>query len=97
MTSRDFCFWAQGYFELTAAANGNTVQGLTSAQTHVLKKHLALVFKHEIDPAMGDQAHQDELNEIHNDSLETEIEERPPFVRPTQPGWMGEDGQVMRC
>ena len=29
-------------------------------------KHLNLVFKHEIDPSMGGEAHQNELNKIHN-------------------------------
>lgn len=35
-------------------------------QVDVLKKHLALVFKHEIDPSYGDDDHQNELNEIHH-------------------------------
>lgn len=50
MTSRDFCFWLQGVFE---------VGGLTSldaTQTGMVKRHLALVFKHEIDPAIGGDA-----------------------------------------
>ena len=34
----------------------------------MIKKHLALVFKHEIDPSMGDDKHQEELNSIHNGS-----------------------------
>lgn len=32
----------------------------------MIKKHLTLVFKHEIDPSMGDEKHQKKLNEIHN-------------------------------
>ena len=59
MTSRDFAFWLQGFFEISESEN------LSKEQTKVIKKHLNLVFKHEIDPSMGDQAHQEKLNEIH--------------------------------
>ncbi len=61
MTSRDFCFWLQGYFEI------NTPDSIQEKQTEIIKKHLALVFKHEIDPSMGDKEHQTALNEIHHD------------------------------
>lgn len=57
MTSRDFCYWLQGYFELT---NGQGV--LSPQQTEMVRRHLALVFKHEIDPSYPDAA---ALNEIH--------------------------------
>lgn len=59
MRSRDFAFWLQGFFEVS---NDETI---TKEQTQVIKKHLNLVFKHEIDPSMGDDKHQDELNAIH--------------------------------
>ncbi len=35
----------------------------------MIKKHLALVFKHEIDPSMGDEEHQKVLNKIHNGKI----------------------------
>ncbi len=60
MTSRDFAYWLQGFFELT---NSETI---TKEQTLMIKKHLSLVFVHEIDPSMGDKAHQQILNEIHH-------------------------------
>ncbi len=60
MTSRDFAYWLQGLFELE---NPKT---LNLRQTDIIKKHLALVFKHEIDPSMGDKKHQTELDNIHN-------------------------------
>ena len=60
MTSRDFCFWLQGFFEVSGAKE------VTPEQVEMMKKHLNLVFKHEIDPAMGDQNHQNQLNQIHN-------------------------------
>jgi len=60
VTSRDFCYWLQGYFEI----NGEHV-AMTTAQAQCVKAHLALVFKHEIDPSYGDAEHQAKLNEIH--------------------------------
>lgn len=60
MKSRDFAFWLQGYFEVSASN-----PGLTPAQVEVIKRHLALVFIHEIDPSMGDAKAQDALNKIH--------------------------------
>jgi hypothetical protein len=60
MTSRDFVYWLQGFFEIS-----NT-SVMTEEQVAVVKKHLSLVFIHEIDPSMGDQKHQDKLNDAHN-------------------------------
>ena len=62
MTARDFAFWLQGCFEL------NDLETLDRKQTELIKKHLNLVFKHDIDPSMGDEAHQNELNYIHHNS-----------------------------
>lgn len=50
MTSRDLCFWLQGMFELTETKQ------LDEKQTEMLKKHLALVFKHEIAPSVNEPA-----------------------------------------
>ena len=61
MNSRDFCYWLQGFFELTE--EGST---LSVKQAQAIKNHLNMVFKHEIDPSYGDQAHQNILNSIHN-------------------------------
>jgi len=60
MTSRDFCFWLQGVFEV------GKVKEFDAAQTELIRRHLELVFKHEIDPAMGGAAVQKTLNEIHS-------------------------------
>ena len=46
MTSRDFVYWLQGFFEVSGATT------LTSEQSAVIKNHLNLVFKHEIDPGI---------------------------------------------
>ena len=66
MNSRDFCFWLQGYFEISLDTEpGAAPEGLTPEQVMCIRKHLNLVFKHEIDPSMGPPAHQAELNATH--------------------------------
>lgn len=60
MQSRDFCYWLQGFFEI-----GEPVM-LGLEQIENIKKHLNLVFVHEIDPSMGDSKHQEKLNTIHH-------------------------------
>jgi hypothetical protein len=59
MTSRDFCYWLQGYFELSGS------DLLDIEKTKTVKNHLAMVFRHEIDPSFGDKKMQDALKEIH--------------------------------
>lgn len=76
MTSRDFCFWLQGAFEMNAG------QMLNQGQYELMRRHLALVFKHEIDPSMGDAANQAALNQIHDN----------PQIGGTGPG-----GVLYRC
>ena len=62
MNSIDFCFWLQGHFELSDAKK------LNEKQTEVIKKHLSLVFKHEIDPLRESEttASVEELNNAHS-------------------------------
>ena len=48
MHSKDFCFWLQGFFEITSNAKLPT---LDDYQIKVIKQHLDLVFKH--DPAIN--------------------------------------------
>jgi hypothetical protein len=79
MTSQNFAYWLMGFFEV---ANPSTIG---SKETELIKKHLALVFKHEIDPEMGDEQHQAELNAIHAPN------KLGGYLIPTH-----EDG-VMRC
>lgn len=59
MTSREFCYWLQGFFEISGTTN------LTDEQAKTVQKHLNMVFKHEIDPSYSDS---EELNKIHNPS-----------------------------
>lgn len=79
MGSKEFAYWLMGYFEV---ANPSTIG---SKETELIKKHLALVFKHEIDPEMGNEQHQAELNAIHAPN------KLGGYLIPTH-----EDG-VMRC
>lgn len=66
MTSRDFCYWLQGYFELSGGEETvPTDKKLMHYQVIQIKAHLAMVFKHEIDPSMGSKEHRDILDKIH--------------------------------
>jgi len=64
MTSRDFCYWLQGFFEIAPPQPG----GLSAEQAAMIRRHLSLVFKHEIDPSMGPPAHQEQLNKLHTET-----------------------------
>lgn len=64
MTSRDFAYWLQGFFEINAA--GAHPGQLTESQVSIVQKHLNLVFLHEIDPSMGPKEHQNKLNAVHS-------------------------------
>lgn len=69
MTSREFCYWLQGYFEMSQAGHANTLP-LSFEQINTIQRHLALVFKHEIDPSYPNQG---ELNKIHKGDLGDEL------------------------
>lgn len=45
MTSRDFCYWAQGFFEISEVSNKNVT--LNSNQVELIERHLAMVFEFE--------------------------------------------------
>ena len=59
MKSRDFCYWLQGAIELSQAKQ------FDEKQMEILKKHLNMVFVHEIDPTFGGEKEQKKLNEVH--------------------------------
>lgn len=87
MSAREFCYWLQGYFEIHGETDTDIV--LTGAQIDMIRRHLALVFKHEIDPSYGGPEKQGELQKIHDrdvkklkKDLEKKMEEivnRPSF------------------
>ena len=53
MTSRDFAYWLQGFFEITEAGQENKAASLSEKQVDIIKRHLSLVFIHEINPLDG--------------------------------------------
>ena len=59
MKAEHFCFWLQGFFELS------DVKELSEREIDIIKKHLNMVFIHDIDPKMGSAKHQAELNDAH--------------------------------
>ncbi len=61
MTSRDFIYWLQGFFELSGAET----KAIDAPTADLIRRHLAMVFRHEIDPAMGDARERADLAEIH--------------------------------
>jgi hypothetical protein len=81
MTSRDFAFWLQGFFEI------DEPQTINKEQTQIIKNHLNLVFKHEIDPSMGNDKHQADLNAIHN----------PDGTTPIFPATGYNNSGILRC
>ncbi len=79
MKSTEFCYWLQGVFEV-----GNPTT-LDERQTDLIKRHLNMVFIHEIDPSYP-EVQQDKLNEAHGSDPN-----RP------QIGGTGPNGEVLRC
>lgn len=76
MKSVEFCYWLQGLFELE---NPKT---LNAKKTQSIRKHLQLVFKHEIDPSYP-ESQQEELNDIHGGSNSSPASAFvPAFMRP---------------
>lgn len=55
----DFCAWLKSVLD---ARNGGA---LSAEEVTLIRENLSNVFRHEIDPSMGDEAHQALLNEIH--------------------------------
>jgi len=64
MKSVEFCYWLQGYFEVRRPEDTM----LTTEQVNTIQKHLALVFKHEIDPSYPKEE-QGPLNELHGGTM----------------------------
>lgn len=63
MTSRDFCYWLQGFFEIV---NPKTV---SEEELIKIKNHLAMVFKHEIDPSLGKPDYVEKLRKVGHDAI----------------------------
>lgn len=90
MTSRDFCYWLQGFLELRDDAS------ITAEQAKCIQRHLALVFVHEIDPSAGPPEHQAKLDAAHAPPPVTE--ERVKQIAKTISDAARHQGPVvMRC
>lgn len=90
MKAVEFCYWLQGYFEIR---NEGANAGLSFLQTEQIKRHLALVFKHEIDPSYSaDPKVQADMQATHDGEPP---KKKPPRPRPTG-GGLGSD-VVYRC
>ena len=59
MKSVEFCYWMQGLFEI------GDVKELNEKQVEIIRKHLDMVFYHEIDKTYPD-TEQKQLNMLHN-------------------------------
>lgn len=75
LNSRDLCYWLMGFFEIADVEN----MGLTSKQVDIIKRHLALVFKHEIDPSFGDEKHLQELDKVHQGTISIDTTSPKPI------------------
>lgn len=64
MTARDFCYWLQGFIEVNGQ-NTHSLQTLTFEQFDCVKRHLSMVFAHDIDPKAGGCEVQSSLNKLH--------------------------------
>ncbi len=92
MKSVEFCYWLQGFFELVGADENTT---LSPVQTTSIRNHLALVFRHEIDPSYSaDPKVQADMQVIHDGGTPSSKPPRPPRHDPPS-GLAG--GKVLRC
>lgn len=83
MKSSEFCYWLQGYIEI--GHDQMHQMGLNYEQTEIIKKHLSLVFKHELDQTHGSLEQQAELQAIHDAPIESKY------------GSIGPAGEIYRC
>ena len=77
MTSRDFAYWLQGFFEIYEP------QTINKQQVEIIRNHLNLVFKHEIDPSLNEgktKVEVQELQDIHDGKLDWKkmLKDGPP-------------------
>lgn len=71
MTSRDFAYWLQGFFEISGATD------ISAAQAQVIKNHLSMVFIHEIDPSFPKEQ-QKALDTAHKPETESHFSDFKP-------------------
>jgi hypothetical protein len=94
VNATEFCYWLQGYIEVTKAGqppgNSPLMWTLNQGQLDVIDRHLALVFRSDIDPKQGPPAVQQQLQTIH-DGLPSGVSIQPAPYSVAPPG------TVVRC
>jgi len=73
MTTTNFAYWLQGFFEVAKP------EEITPEQLKMIKAHLRLVFRDDIDPKMGDEKHQQLLTSLHLGKLD--FDNTPPHLK----------------
>ena len=107
MSSRDFAYWLQGFFEIS----GSNI--LDVGQVEMIKNHLNLVFKHEIDPSLNEGKTKEEVQElqdVHDGPLPKKDQNavdwlkdkfKPSHIKPhkSNGGWSSglSDDTLLRC
>jgi len=112
MTSRDFAYWLQGFFEITGTNK------IDESQAEMIKAHLNLVFIHEIDPSINKQHTPeivDKMNKIHSKPTLQDLGKQhnfqvtegfpsghgpcpgPGYILSELHGWYKENDGVPRC
>lgn len=66
MKSRDFVYWLQGFLEVTSMETSDI--SLTANQVDLIRKHINLVFEHEIDPEADKISGKEKLDLIHGET-----------------------------
>jgi len=69
MKSTEFCYWLQGFFELSDSKE------LSPKQVESIKNHLNLVFLHEIDPSYSDDKKVQQTYQNIHDGVESYFSE----------------------
>lgn len=83
MTPQEFCYWLQGYFELSMEGS----KSINEYQVNQIRNHLNMVFVHSIDPQAGDKA--DFLDALHSAGVAATTPVKPKLDLGHGPG--------MRC
>lgn len=91
MTAREFAYWLQGLFELS-----ETTQ-LDARQTDLIRRHLNMVFAHEIDPSAGSPEHQAELSKLHDGQTDLGKKLDKLIERPHPQGAPSRTDALLRC
>ena len=76
MTATNFAYFLQGYLELSDPDK------ISASELAKIKGHLRLAFRDDIDPSMGNEEHQTELNDIHNFGMNDDVSEYFANLKP---------------